>query len=137
MILELVLRVTAAKEMLAAFPAVSVLNNSHAIIKVYLNWLLCFHYVVLSIWAWSYLFHSVRICGENDLRMDHFAFELIVALSNSFNSHSFQQCFHWPLYNLLEDFLDWSSHRSKHVLFKLVENFANECRAFVCRGNKD
>ena len=123
--------------MLTAFPTVSVLNNSHAVIKVYLNWLLCFHYVVLSIWTWGYLFHSVRICGESDLRMDHFASELLVALSNSFNSHSFQQRFHRPLYNLLKDFLDRSSHWSKHVLFNLVENFANECRALVWRGNKN
>lgn len=129
-ILELVLWVTAAEEMLAAFPAVSVLNNGHAIIKVYLNWLLCFHYVVLSIWAWSYLFHSVRICGECNLSMDHFASELLVAFSNSFQSHSFQQRFHRPLYDLLED---WS----KHVFLKLVENFVDECGAFVWRGNKN
>lgn len=121
---EFVLRVPTAEEMLAAFPAVSVLNNSYVIIKVNLNRLLCFHYVVLSIRAWCYLFHSVRICSENHLRMDHLASELLVALPNSFQSHSFQDRFHWPLHNLFKDFLDRSCHRSKHVFLKLVENSA-------------
>lgn len=133
---ELVLRVTAAEEMLSAFSAVSVLNNSHAVIKVNLNRLLCFHNVMLSVWAGSYLFHSVRTFGESNLRMDHLSSKLFVALSNSLESYSFQYIFHWPFYNLLEHFLDRSGRWSQHVFLKLVENFANECRTFIWCGNK-
>ena len=80
-ILKFILSLAFTEEMLATFSAVSVLYNFHAVFKINLNGLFCIHYIMLSIGAGNNLFHSVRISGEGNFRMNNF---LLKGLCNNY-----------------------------------------------------
>ena len=123
-ILEFILSLAFTEECWPHFSAVSVLYNFHAVFKVNLNELFWIHYVMLSIGAGNNLFHSVRISGEGNFRMNYFLFKFFVGLANSLEPYGFQQFFH----RFLHHFLEYSFHRFRYlpenIFLKPTKDFA-------------
>ena len=75
------------EEMLSTFSAITVLYHYHIVFKVNLNWLLCFHNIMMSVRARVDFLNLVGIFSESHPRMDYLFLEFSVCLANLLESY--------------------------------------------------